>query len=361
MNKKNLYRWHKNLGMTLGLILFILGLSGASIVYRDELLPVIYPDVFLVEPQATRRPVEEIILATRAHLGSENFTHLYTSERDDTATMIFTRPEGSLLPHLITLNPYTATVKGEMPLIKNVFGLMLFVHANLLLGKIGSYIVGLMGLIMTGFVVSGVILLWGPHMMDKIKKLPLLGTRGLHRGMGLAFAAPLVFVGMTGFILSFDILGDGRKPKDLVSTGTCNLEEQLSSLKLLSPLQKTNIVSIHFCSKKNALMKISSGIHERDGHDGFRKVLIDPKLQKIVQEFDSEKDPAAWNRNALTIYPLHTGSYFGEIGRFVILISGIALIGLYLSGVLVSLRLRCKKKASANSGLALKTTGEDLV
>ncbi len=359
MNKKNLYRWHKNLGITLGLILFVLGLSGSVIVYRDELLPVVYPDIFLVKAEGQRRPVEDIILSARVHLGNDDFTHLYTSERDDTATMIFTRPEGSLLPHLLTFNPYTGSLVGEMPLIKNIFGVMLYVHANLLLGKIGGYLVGLMGLLLMGFVISGVIILWGPQMVNKIKKIPTLGTRGLHRGIGIIFFVPLLFAGLTGFILAFDVLGDSNKPKDLVTTGTCHLEEQLESLSLLTAQDRSNIVSIHFCSKKNALMKISSGIHERDGHDGFRKFLIDTKLKKIVQSFDSEKDPAAWNRNALTIYPLHTGAYFGAIGKIIVLISGVALMGLYLTGLILSLRHR--KKSSRTSVLVSNPTSDQLV
>lgn len=361
MNKKKLYLWHKRLGLSFGFILFILGLSGTVITYRDELLPKVYSDIMLVTPTSMRLPVQEVIKSARNHLGEASFTHLYTSEREDTATMLFTKPQGAILPHLLAIDPYTAKVTGEMPLIKNIFGIMLYLHANLLLGKSGSIIVGLMGLLLSFFFITGIMIFWGKNWKMKLKALPRSGIRGIHRSLGIFLGLALLFSGITGFILAFDLMGQ-KKPEDMIKTAQCNLNDQLQALNILTKVQLKNIVSIHFCSPKNGLIKISSGLDERSGHHGYTKVIIDPATKNIVQSFDTRKDPPRWSVNALTIYPLHTGSYFGPAGRIITLLTGLALSGLYITGLIISLRSRKRIQITmANIGLDRQIPRQDLV
>lgn len=348
VNKKVLYKWHKYLGLTLGLILFILGFSGTIITYRDELLPVLYSDLMQVRPQEHRANLRDQIESARTYLKGQDFTHLYTAETDDTSSLIFFRPEGALLPHLLAIDPYTSEVRGTMPLIKNIFGVMIYVHANLLLGKVGSWIVGIMGLLLTGFFITGLIIWWPHenHFLLKIRTLPKSGLRGLHRGLGLFLGLPLVFSALTGFILAFDLMEKfgPSKPKEIVQIQTCNYEDQIKSLDLLSDEQKKNLVSIHFCSPKNGFMKLSSGLHERSGHDGYIRLIVDPKTQTVVQKFDTTVDPETWSMNAITIFPMHSGAYFGGIGRILSFACGIALSILYLTGIYPTLKKRLLKK-----------------
>lgn len=351
MNKKSLYKWHKRLGLTLGFVLFVLAVSGVTVTYRDELLPVVYPELMQVTPLPERAPLTEQIAAAKAHLKDMPFTHLYTSETDDTSSLFFYKPEGAILPHLLAIDPYTSEIKGSMPLIKNIFGVMVYLHANLLMGKVGSYIVGIMGLILTFFFISGIILWWPrDNWLSKIKLLPKSGLRGLHRGLGIFLGLPLVFSALTGFILAFDLLqpigrltGDAKKPEEKSELFTCNYDQQVSALNLLSPEQQKNLVSIHFCSTKNGLMKFSYGLDERSGHDGYIRIVVDPRTQKIVQKFDTTKDPASWSANALLVFPMHTGAYFGGLGRILIFACGIALAILYFTGLWPSLKRRLQR------------------
>lgn len=344
--RKILYRWHKRLGLTLGLILFLLGLSGVAITYRDELLPLTYPELMQVTPETNRISLENQVIAAHEYLGSQEFTHLYTAESDDTASMVFYRPPGTILPHLLAIDPYTGKVRGGMPLIQNIFGVMLYLHANLLLGKVGSWIVGLMGLLLTFFFISGIILWWPKEsLLTKLKHLTSSRTRGLHRALGIFLGVPLVFSALTGFILAFDLMevSGPKKPTEQVLLQNCSFEEQLSALKILTPEQQNNIVSIHFCSPKNGLMKFSFGHDERSGHHGYVRLLINPKTQSIVQTFDTQKDPWSWSANALTIFPMHSGAYFGGAGRILIFICGFALMILYLTGIWPTLKKKLKK------------------
>lgn len=350
LSKKNLYRWHKRLGLTLGFILFLLALSGIAITFRDELLPMTYPELMRVAPGPLRAPLVDQLNAAKAALPDEALTHLYTAERDDTANMVFFRPKGSWLPHLLAVDPYTSVVKGRMPLLQNIFGVMLYLHANLFLGKIGGFIVGFMGLVLTFFFVSGLILWWPKA--DWRRKINGLfqGMRGLHRFAGVVFGLPLLFSALTGFVLAFDLIqplgrwaGDPQKPEELAEVFVCTFEQQLAALNILTPIQQTNLVSIHLCNPKNGLMKFSYGLHERSGHDGYARIIVDPRSQKIVQTFDTSKDPASWSANQLLIYPLHTGAEFGNFGRFINLLCGFALTSLFITGLWPSLKRKLRR------------------
>ncbi len=345
MNKKNLYRWHRLAGLTLGFILFVLALSGALITYRDELLPLTYPEHFAVTPRSERAPLATQLLAAQAASGGQSLTHFYTAEADDTASMAFYRPTGALLPHLVTVDPYSAQVKGHMPLARNLFGVMLYLHANLLLGKVGGWVVGLMGLITCAFVLSGLYLWWPRRQLwQRLTQLPHQGVRGLHRALGFFFAPLLLLLGLTGFALSFDLVEvlarpfSGAKTPETQLALDCDLSQQLKALELLSAADQDHVVSLHLCSTKNGLMKITVGHDERSGHHGFTRLIVDPRTPQIVQRFDTRSDPASWHANSQIVYPLHTGASFGPVGRALVLLAGVALMGLFLTGLVPTLR-----------------------
>ncbi len=346
MDNKTLYRWHRRLGLSLGVVLFFLAVSGLAITYRDELLPMTY-SALRVEPMGERAPLEGQLLAAKAALPGETLTHLYTSERDDTANMVFYRPKGAWLPHLLAVNPYTGQVQGGMPLLQNVFGVMLYLHANLFLGKVGAWIVGLMGLLLTGFFVSGLLLWWPKNgaWAAKWRGLKQGNGRGVHRFTGVFLGPLLLFSALTGFVLAFDLgqpvgrmLGAPARPEELSKVQECSFEQQLAVLNILTPAQRKNLVSLHLCTPKNGFMKLSYGLHERSGHDGFARLVVDPRTGKVLQRFDSSTDPKSWNANALIIYPLHTGEALGLFGKFLNILNGAALALLFLTGLWPTLK-----------------------
>lgn len=345
LSKKQVYHWHRKAGLTLGFFLFLMAISGIAITYRDELLPLTYPELIQVKPATVRLPAHQLLANASAVVPANTLTHLYTSERDDSATMVFYRPTGSWLPHLLTLNPYSGELLGSMPLVQNIFGVMLYLHANFFLGKWGGYFVGLLGLVLTAFFVSGVYLWWPKANWAARLRGFKQGTRGLHRLLGVVFGPFLVFSALTGLILAFDLgqsLGNLRghalRPAELKTVAACDFNRQMEFLKTLSPLQEQYLVSIHLCSKKNALMKVSHGLNERSGHDGYVRLLIDPASFQTVQRFDTSTDPAHWSVNTQVIYPLHSGSYFGGLGRALNVLTGFALATLFITGLVPKFR-----------------------
>ncbi|MFA5584692.1 MAG: PepSY-associated TM helix domain-containing protein, partial [Bacteriovoracaceae bacterium] len=120
--------------------------------------------------------------------------------------------------------------------------------------------------------------------------------------------------------------------------GTCDYDEQSNVLRTMSSDVESKLVSIHFCTQKNALMKITYGQTEKDFLDGYIREIIDPRFNLPVQVFDSHIDPKAWNLKRLLIYPIHTGQYFGLIGRIINFVLGLSLSFLFVTGIRLSIK-----------------------
>ena len=357
--KKSIYRIHKYAGLTLGLFMFLLALSGVLITFRAELMPMIYPQ-FKVSPGTTQVPPEVMLRNSQDYLGEDRrITNLYSAEELDESYLILFKDEKKAFPGILTVNPYTGGVIGEMALWQNVFAVGLFFHANFFLGKIGENLVGLFGFVLVLFVLSG-IYIWFPksHLRHKARKLfspERMNSQKIHHLLGLTLALPLLLSGLTGFLTIFDlsypvlrlINQDSPRVEELSLKRACDFETDLKALSLATASQIENLISIHLCNKKNAYVKVTYGLTDRHFTGGYGRILIDPQSLKIVQSFDSSKDPGSWNFKRLVIYPLHSGEFFGFFGRLIVLISGIGLMIIFISGVLLSLR---RKKQRAWSG-----------
>ena len=354
MTKKLIYKIHKWMGLTLGVLMFLFGLSGVAITFRHELMPKVYPSMFHIEPEYKAVSLEKILISATKYLGPERrVTNIYASEDQNEAYMLLVKDPNAWLPVMLTVNQYNGNIVGEMGLIKNFFAIMLFMHSNLFMGKIGSYIVGVMGLVLLFFVVSGVYV-WLPSqsLWGKVKRLLQLKKTNLsqrtHHFVGVVFALPLAISAITGFLPIFDVTyivgrhftGDPVKVEEIEKTGACEFQDQVSALSFVTADMMENLVSIHMCTQKSALMKVTYGLRSQHFLDGYARILIDPAKQQIIQEINSDKDPKSWNFKRLFIYPIHSGEYFGLPGRIIVLISGFALMFLFVTGVTLYIKRR---------------------
>lgn len=359
--KKTIYQIHKYSGLTLGVLLFLSALSGVGISFREELMPIVYKDLFAIQEQETPLATHELYTKAQDYLGeTKKITNLYGAEEKNEAYLILYKHPDMSFPGMLTINPYTGAVIGEMSMIKNFFAILLFMHSNLFLGKIGGYIVGVTGLLLMFFVISGIYIWWPKKdLWHKIQRTfqfsRHLIVQKLHHTLGLTFSVILLISAVTGFLTIFDVSyqvmrpvrGEAVRVDDMERKSECTYEEQLGVVKNMTPKMEKNLISIHFCTVKNGLMKVSYGLHNRNFLDGYGRIVVDPKTNQTLQEANSEKDPSSWNIKRLTIYPIHTGEYLGMFGRIIVFLSGLALMGMFVTGMMLFLKRRRPTNPSA--------------
>lgn len=339
--KKTIYKIHKFAGLTLGFILFLVALSGVFITFRQELLPAVYP-LFRVIPEKEKAPLETIVKNASAYLKGLEIHQIYATPIESSSYLMLYEKKPKSLPTVVAINQYTGEVIGEMDLVGNIFAVMLYFHSNFFLGKTGTWLVGFTGVLLTFFLFSG-LYIWLPkkNYSEKIRRT--LGVKwsaqSLHHLLGLTLLLPLFVSAVSGFITVFDIPGRNR-PEEMKLSGSCTLEQQIEALSFMKKEQQDKLISVHFCHEGVASMKLSWAHDELTAMGHFTRLIVDPANDRIIQIFDSSRDPEEWNAKRRFFFPLHSGELLGLPGRIIVLLGGLGLMGLFLSGVRLTLRRR---------------------
>jgi uncharacterized iron-regulated membrane protein len=152
---------HRYLGLVLGLLLVIVGLTGSLLVFQREI------DQFLVSQQfgqviaqGDRLPLTSIL---------ENVKTAYASQPNLKISSINTLPN-PLVPYRVFLqapkdkwlevfvNPYTGAIMGSRDWDQTLIGYIFKLHYQLLAGDTGTIIVGVVAFVLLIVSISGIIL-----------------------------------------------------------------------------------------------------------------------------------------------------------------------------------------------------------
>jgi len=184
--QSNYYSWRKLagtlhlwLGMSSGLVIVILGITGCLYVFIDELRPIVYRDrIFIQAPQHSqgtplqqqRVPLHVLRKTADAALGSK--IPLLDAEvyPDKLHTVVFRYRErnnaANWYPNYfisyfrVYLNPFTGTVVKVENSKWEFFNLVVMLHCCLLLGHLGTQIITWSTIIFMLMLLSGIILWW---------------------------------------------------------------------------------------------------------------------------------------------------------------------------------------------------------
>ena len=160
MLKKTLFQVHWFFGISAGLILALMGVSGAISSFQDELLEVLNPNVLRVEQRASGglSPVE-LVSKLEARTGKVVASLWVDADSDKAARVAFTPPPGERRGELNYFDPYTGQLQGEV-FGQDFLGLNLQLHRTLVLGEFGKQITAASTLILLFFCLSGLYMRW---------------------------------------------------------------------------------------------------------------------------------------------------------------------------------------------------------
>lgn len=152
---------HLYLALSFGLVFVLLGLTGSINVFYRELDEWLYEELRVAEPLGEYRPWDEVM---------ETLTKAYP-DREGAWTLRLPRyPEAMIAalnndPHKekgfrVYVNPYTATIAANRNWGDTWGSWNYSLHNTLLLGDVGSTVVGIIGIIFMVSVGSGLYLWW---------------------------------------------------------------------------------------------------------------------------------------------------------------------------------------------------------
>lgn len=336
-------RLHLWSGLVAGIAMVLLGLSGSALVYQDEILDFLYPDIMQVIPGSRPASASVLIAAAAAHSGLPVLYLRYPARPDRPVRAVLAGRNGSSATWL--LDPYSAQARGPLP--GPFFAFIFDLHSRLMLGNTGKHIVGWLGLTAALLAVSGLVL-WYPRRWQWKTAFRIHWKAGtwrlnfdLHKSGGAWVALPLLLLGLSGSAIVFresllpaiHVFG-GKQPGLAmpISTGATNIDAMIGVAQDLLPGSRLVFVSPprQAGGDTRIRLRLPGEIHQ----NGRSYILFDA-AGRVTEMQNAPALPVANTVFDQLPYPLHTGFLFGTAGRLVVFLAGLlpALLfgtGLYL-------------------------------
>ncbi|VIO70771.1 hypothetical protein CI1B_33940 [Bradyrhizobium ivorense] len=214
--KAALLQVHSVIGLVLALLWAVVGVSGATMAFEDEIQAALNRDVMRVDASAARRLTPDELVARLQTAGDFGKVSAVTMASDPTAAarIRFARSEGGTRPSSVYVDPYDGHLLGS-PRGGEFFATVRKVHRWLLLpgdgNGYGRKITGAAAICLIVMLISGLVLRW-PHRARSVRtwlkpNLSLRG-RGLHRSLHAVIGTwvlPVYLVtALTGLTYSYE-------------------------------------------------------------------------------------------------------------------------------------------------------------
>ena len=365
MLKKTLFQLHWFFGITAGLVLALMGITGAAYSFQDEILRALNPTVLTVQKQpAGVLPPAELVRKLEATEGKAVSMVWVESESGNAARVFFTPPPGERRGQMRYFDPYTGDYLGDA-VGQDFFGLMLQLHRFLAMGDTGRQITGACTLILIFFCLSGLYLRW-PRQVASWRAWLTLDWRkkgrsfnwDLHSVFGTWCLLFYLLAALTGLSWSYEwynkgltrLLSDApqnervrnRGPAPAGPAPIANYEAIWSSIySTAGPgLSAYNIRMPPVAGQPATVYYLlQSSPHDR----ALNQINLDPATG-VVKSVERYGDKSLKAQLLTSIYALHVGSYFGLVGRIILTVTALCMPLFFITGWLLYLDRRRKKR-----------------
>ncbi|MHC5351744.1 PepSY domain-containing protein [Metapseudomonas furukawaii] len=378
MFKKILFQLHWLFGISAGLVLALMGITGAAYSFQDEILRALNPEILKVEVREQGvLPPAELVRRIEAAEGKTVSGLWVETGGDHAARVFFTPPPGERRGPMRWFDPYTGELLGH-PTGQQFFGLMLQLHRFLAMGEFGKQITAACTLILIFFCLSGLYLRWPRKAGNWRAWLTLDWSRkgrsfnwDLHAVAGTWCLAFYLLAALTGLFWSYDwyreglnrLLSDapdGQQGKSGERRGEGRARPGMQAPSgpplvvdydaLWKSIRETAGPTL---SAYNLRLPPAGGqpaqvfyLLEDAAHPrALNRITLDPATGKVARsERYTEKSFKA--QLLASVYALHVGEYFGLAGRILMMLASLAMPLFFITGWLLYLDRRRKKRAA---------------
>ncbi|KTC20219.1 flavodoxin [Pseudomonas marginalis ICMP 9505] len=365
MLKKTLFQLHWFFGITAGLVLALMGITGAAVSFQDEILRALNPTVLSVQKrEAGVLPPAELVRKLQATEGKSVAMLWVESDSGNAARVLFSAPPGERRGQMRYFDPYTGDYMDDA-VGQDFFGFVLQLHRFLAMGETGRQITGACTLILLFFCLSGLYLRW-PRQVASWRAWLTLDWRkkgrsfnwDLHSVFGTWCLLFYLLAALTGLSWSYDwynqgltkLLSDAPNNERMRKRGPApegpapvanydaiwssiysNAGPELSAYNIRMPAVAGQPATVYYLLK--------SSPHDR----ATNQITLDPATGEL-QRHDRYASKTLKSQLLTSIYALHTGSYFGLAGRIILTVSALCMPLFFITGWLLYLDRRRKKR-----------------
>lgn len=367
MFKKWVFQLHWLLGITAGLVLVVVGVTGGMLSFEREILLMMNPNVMRVSaPTQTELNLSKLFDQIQRAEPKKRITSLTLQSDPSLAARVgFARAPNSKNKKGLDwyyVNPYSGVLLGKAQ-GEEFFLFVMKLHRWLTLDEIGKQIVGASTCALIFFCISGLYLRWPRKITDwrtwfcfSFKRSGRSFLWDLHSVVGTWCLVFYLLAAGTGLYWSYDwyrgmlfnLAGVPRPAAQKPSNKTTSTPPQFDLNAVWTSFLS---VANHY---QNATLRLPdttakpveiSYLPENAAHNrATNKLELDPQTGAIVKQ-DNYADRSAGQRFINSIYALHTGSYFGVLGLVLMMLASLMMPLFAITGWLLYLDRRAKKRA----------------
>ena len=367
--KRVLFRLHWLCGITAGLVVAVVGATGATISFEHELLKLFNPSLRVaVHAPAEPKAPDELIAAARAAFPDYSARGITWEGDDEPVVVRMARGRERGGPE-VAVDPYSGVVLGTER-GTGFFETAEQLHRNLAAGPVGKQIVGASTACLVLMAISGLWMRWlrrprtlaGWFGIDfKLKGRAFLWR--LHAVGGTWILVFYLTAALTGLWWSYDFYRDAinrmagvttpvRRPQPPDGNAAPPALDRVWSVFRASAPDATRATIM--LGKADAPVEIryqtASSPHDR----AFDSIKIDAASGEIVERAPYAQLPAG-RRFVSSIFPLHSGSFFGLPGRVLVAIAALLMPVFTITGFWLWIKRRRAEAARRPQPRAVST------
>ncbi|WP_288131032.1 PepSY-associated TM helix domain-containing protein [Microbulbifer sp.] len=368
--RKTFFILHKYAGLSLGLLLSLIGLTGSLLVFDHVLDETLEPHTVAFRPSARPATYAEVLDAARAAMpGNPAPTRLMAQRQAGSPHVVrFPTPEGAPGPIEVNVSPTDAEVLSVRGWGTPEYTMtwLYRLHYTLLAGKNGKTVVGLTGLLLMVFCITGAVLWWpkrtrrGKRQWRRAFRIDRNGNRfrfyfDVHKVFGIYFLPVLLMVSFSGVTLVFptqveavvdslfEVEPRPALPRSHTDSGNPISPDEAVAIgqrafpggelkRLYLPRDAGDSYGLTFRARGEAWTNYGASIARVDQYSG--ELL----MTQNVTEIPLGNKILRWQ------FPLHNGDALGIWGRWLVLISGLVPPLLFGTGIYLWWKKRVLKR-----------------
>ncbi len=346
-----IWRWHFYAGFIVLPVLIVVALTGALLVFREELERKFDAAMLTVEPQSQRVSYDaQLANAAQTAPSDARATAMVVRGNPTLATQFsFFTKDGRNLN--IFVNPYTGIVQGNYVYGSSMFDLILFIHRRLAGGTIGRIVVELAtswGIILA---ITGLYLWWPRRrwkltgsLLPRVRGKRYLIWRDWHAVSGFYVSLLAILIMATGLFYTMvfgrnyqklmDVTksnppGQANPPKSTgqESESALPLDEVIAIIKRAQPEPE---FYLDLPNKKDDSFYVYAG--SSDHPSTLTQFYVDRYSGKVMGEA-SWRQLSALHKIQLMAYPIHVGSLYGWPTKILALLVCVVIVGMGVTGM----------------------------
>jgi uncharacterized iron-regulated membrane protein len=374
--KKWSAKLHLWFGLSVGIIVFIVSLTGTMYVFKDEIQAVLRKDVIYVKPETvTQKPMPIELLKEKISLEVNEKYPVSSAEipLDKNKSYEFLIYEKNKkgwnyfnevkINKLIYVNQYTGEILGIYDEKYDLFPILKSIHWSLLLkSDWGAYVVGVPVVLFIIMLITGIILWWPKNKKARKSRLSFdwknvktwkRKNYDLHNVLGFYVSFIALLISLTGIYFSYPwvknvfnltLSGSLELPKEkeiksqdsLLAKNNSVYDLALQQTKQLYPESSSFRIPLNGKNKKGKKLKsIPVTVYQKDGRFSERSfIAFDKYSGKLLSNKPHQKLSNA-EKYSNANYDIHTGSYFGLFGKIIWFLAGLICTSLPVTGFLI--------------------------